>query len=167
MLVVNGELIAVAKRVPGHVVGDGEHTIEELVDVVNQDPRRGIGHEKVLTRLEFDHQADAAAGASRATTRDERAGRGRDRLPALDRQPLAPAARPIDVTDIVHPDNREMAVRAAKAIGLDVAGVDFLTTDISRSYQEAAGRSARSTPRRASACTSRPARARRATSPVR
>ena len=58
MLVINGELIAVAKRVPGHVVGDGEHTIAELVDEVNRDPRRGIGHEKVLTRLEFDHQAE-------------------------------------------------------------------------------------------------------------
>ncbi len=51
MLVINGELIAVSKRVPGHVVGDGEHTIAELVDEVNRDPRRGIGHEKVLTRL--------------------------------------------------------------------------------------------------------------------
>src|SRR5215208_2548 len=51
MLVINGELTAVAKRVPGHVVGDGKHTIEQLVEQVNQDPRRGVGHEKVLTRL--------------------------------------------------------------------------------------------------------------------
>ena len=58
MLVVNGELIAVAKRVPGHVVGDGRSTIQQLVDVVNEDPRRGIGHEKVLTRIEIDHQAE-------------------------------------------------------------------------------------------------------------
>jgi cyanophycin synthetase len=58
MLVVNGQLIAVAKRVPGHVVGDGEHTIEDLVKIVNSDPRRGVGHEKVLTRLGFDHQAE-------------------------------------------------------------------------------------------------------------
>ena len=57
MLVVNGELIAVAKRVPGHVVGDGETTVEKLVAETNRAPRRGIGHEKVLTRLEFDHQA--------------------------------------------------------------------------------------------------------------
>ena len=57
MLVVNGRLVAVAKRVPGHVVGDGERTIEQLVDRVNADPRRGIGHEKVLTRIELDHQA--------------------------------------------------------------------------------------------------------------
>src|SRR5919206_664987 len=58
MLVINGELVAVSKRVPGHVVGDGIHTIEQLVEEVNRDPRRGIGHEKVLTRLVFDHQAD-------------------------------------------------------------------------------------------------------------
>ena len=62
LLVVNGELVAAAKRVPGHVVGDGEHTIRELVDIVNEDPRRGVGHEKVLTRLEFDHQAERLLG---------------------------------------------------------------------------------------------------------
>ena len=58
MLVVNNELIAVAQRIPGHVVGDGKQTIEDLVEETNRDPRRGIGHEKVLTRIEFDHQAD-------------------------------------------------------------------------------------------------------------
>ncbi|MDE5022731.1 hypothetical protein NAI81_09905, partial [Francisella tularensis subsp. holarctica] len=57
MLVVDGKLIAVAKRVPGHVVVDGKHTIAELVEIVNQDPLRGIGHEKVLTKLELDYQA--------------------------------------------------------------------------------------------------------------
>src|SRR4029079_9761420 len=62
MLVVNGKLIAVSLREPGHVVGDGIRTIEELVDAVNSDPRRGIGHEKVLTRIEFDHQADTLLG---------------------------------------------------------------------------------------------------------
>jgi cyanophycin synthetase len=57
LLVIDGDLVAAAKRVPGHVVGDGKKSIEQLVDVVNDDPRRGVGHEKVLTRLEFDHQA--------------------------------------------------------------------------------------------------------------
>jgi len=57
MLVVNGELVAVAKRVPGHVTGDGRQSIEQLIEEVNSDPRRGIGHEKVLTRLELDDQA--------------------------------------------------------------------------------------------------------------
>ena len=60
LLVVNGELVAASKRVPGHVVGDGEHTVEALVDLVNQDPRRGVGHEKVLTRLCLLYTSDAA-----------------------------------------------------------------------------------------------------------
>src|SRR5215813_6791557 len=57
LLVVNGELVAATRRTPGHVIGDGEHTVAQLIDMVNQDPRRGVGHEKVLTRLELDPQA--------------------------------------------------------------------------------------------------------------
>src|SRR6202020_1660616 len=57
LLVVNGNLVAATRRTPGHVVGDGQHTIDELIAIVNQDPRRGVGHEKVLTRLELDAQA--------------------------------------------------------------------------------------------------------------
>ena len=137
MLVIDGELVAAAKRVPGHVVGDGERTIAQLVDIVNSDPRRGIGHEKVLTRLELDHQAErllAAAGHTAETV-----------LPAGEvfylrsTANLSTGGTAIDVTDVVHPDNREMAVRAARAIGLDVCGVDFLTQDISRSYREVGG----------------------------
>jgi len=58
LLVVNGELVAATRRTPGHVVGDGERTIVQLIEIVNQDPRRGVGHEKVLTRLELDAQAE-------------------------------------------------------------------------------------------------------------
>jgi cyanophycin synthetase len=137
MLVVNGELIAVSKRVPGHVVGDGEHTVEALVELVNADPRRGIGHEKVLTRLEFDAQAERLLA---------RKGLERTSIPAAGEVVylrstgnLSTGGTAVDVTDIVHPDNREMAARAAKAIGLDVCGVDFLTDDISKSYREAGG----------------------------
>ena len=137
MLVVGGNLIAVAKRVPGHVVGDGHKTIAELVEVVNSDPRRGIGHEKVLTRLELDHQAErlmAQKGHTAATV-----------LPAGEiffirtTGNLSTGGTAIDLTDVCHPDNREMATRAAKAIGLDVAGIDFITLDISRSYREVGG----------------------------
>ncbi len=134
MLVVNGRLVAVAKRVPGHVVGDGVHAIEELVAQVNTDPRRGVGHEKVLTRLEFDHQAEtllAARGYNRTT------------VPAAGEEVylrstgnLSTGGTAIDVTDLVHPDNEEMAVRAVRAIGLDVGGVDFLSPDIAVSYKE-------------------------------
>jgi cyanophycin synthetase len=137
MLVVGGELVAVAKRVPGHVVGDGKHTIAELVDLVNADPRRGIGHEKVLTRLELDAQAERLMAQHGAT---------KDTVLAKDQVfflrgtgNLSTGGTAIDLTDVVHPDNREMAIRAASAIGLDVCGVDFITKDIAESYRDVGG----------------------------
>ncbi len=137
MLVVNGELVAASKRVPGHVVGDGESTIEELVEVVNQDPRRGIGHEKVLTRLEFDHQAERLLelkGYTRETVPEKN-----EVVYLRSTGNLSTGGTAVDVTDIVHPDNRQMAIRAAGAVGMDVCGVDFLTTDISESFQVIGG----------------------------
>ncbi|MFT7685766.1 MAG: cyanophycin synthetase [Candidatus Azotimanducaceae bacterium] len=137
MLVVNNELVAVAKRIPGHVVGDGSKTVEQLVEEVNSDPRRGIGHEKVLTRLEFDHQAERLldeAGYSASTVL-----KTGEIFYLRSTANLSTGGTAVDVTDIVHPDNREMAVRAVKAIGLDVAGVDFLTDDIANSYKEIGG----------------------------
>ena len=137
MLVVDGQLVAASKRVPGHVVGDGVHTIEQLVELVNQDPRRGIGHEKVLTRLEVDHQAQRLIAAAELTLASVlEAGRV---FYLRSTGNLSTGGTALDVTDSVHPDNREMAVRAAGAIGLDVAGVDFLTDDISRSWMEIGG----------------------------
>ncbi len=137
LLVVNGELVAAAKRVPGHVVGDGKHTIKELVDIVNEDPRRGVGHEKVLTRLEFDHQAERLLA---------KLDYDHDTVPAKDEivylrstANLSTGGTAIDVTDVIHPDNREMAIRAINAIDLDIGGVDFLTKDITESYREAGG----------------------------
>ena len=137
MLVVNGQLIAVAKRVPGHVIGDGVHTVAQLVDIVNSDPRRGIGHEKVLTRLEFDHQALRLMEAAGAT-QDTILAAG-EPLFLRSTGNLSTGGTAIDLTDVCHPDNQEMAVRAAQAIGLDIAGIDFITVDISRSYREVGG----------------------------
>ncbi|MFC4891960.1 cyanophycin synthetase [Pseudofrancisella aestuarii] len=137
MLVVNGKLVAVAKRVPGHVVGDGKSTIEELVEIVNQDPRRGIGHEKVLTILELDYQANTllkAAGYNKDTILKEG-----EIFYLRSTANLSTGGTAIDVTDIVHPDNRDMAERAIRAIGLDVGGVDFLIDDIAQSYHEIGG----------------------------
>jgi hypothetical protein len=124
LLVVNGELVAATRRTPGHVVGDGVHTVAQLVDIVNQDPRRGVGHEKVMTRIELDAQADMMlhAPGPRPT-----ACRPRARWWLRSTANLSTGGTATDVTDIIHPDNREMAVRAVTAIGLDVGGVDFLT----------------------------------------
>jgi cyanophycin synthetase len=137
MLVVGGELVAVAKRVPGHVVGDGERTISALIELVNADPRRGIGHEKVLTRLELDDQAERLM-AAKGVTKDTVLPRG-EIFYLRGTGNLSTGGTAIDLTDVVHPDNREMAVRAAKAIGLDVCGVDFITPDITQSYREMGG----------------------------
>ena len=137
LLVVNGELVAAAKRVPGHVVGDGKQNIEALIDEVNQDPRRGVGHEKVLTRLEFDYQAERLL-AAKGYTRDTVPAEG-EVVYLRKTANLSTGGTAIDVTDVIHPDNVEMAVRAIKAVGLDVGGVDFLTTDISKSYRETGG----------------------------
>ncbi|MGY0650907.1 cyanophycin synthetase [Luteimonas sp. A537] len=137
LLVVNGELVAATRRTPGHVVGDGRSTIAELIEQVNQDPRRGVGHEKVLTRLELDAQAELML---------ERAGHAADSVPAADEVvPLRSTANlstggtATDVTDVIHPDNREMAIRAVRAIGLDVGGVDFISPDITESYKRIGG----------------------------
>ena len=137
LLVVNGDLVAATRRTPGHVVGDGVHTIAQLVEMVNQDPRRGVGHEKVLTRLVLDAQAEMMMA---------RSGVDANSIPAVDQviylrstANLSTGGTATDVTDIIHPDNRDMAVRAIRAIGLDVGGVDFLSTNIAESYRSIGG----------------------------
>lgn len=137
LLVVNGELIAATRRTPGHVVGDGKSTVAQLVDMVNSDPRRGVGHEKVLTKLKLDREAELML---------ERVGYTADSIPKADEVvPLRSTANlstggtATDVTDVIHPDNRAMAERAVRAVGLDVGGVDFLSTNIAESYKSIGG----------------------------
>jgi cyanophycin synthetase len=137
ILVVNGKVIAVSQRVPGHVVGDGRHTIAELIDLVNSDPRRGVGHEKVLTRLVVDDQARRLL---------DEAGLTLDSVPPEGKVcylrstgNLSTGGTAIDKTDVIHYDVRVMAERAVKAIGLDVGGVDYMSPDISRSYKDVGG----------------------------
>ena len=137
VLVVKGQIVAVSERVPGHVVGDGEHTVAELVEIVNRDPRRGVGHEKVLTRLEIDHQAERLmeqASISRDTVLEK------DRIFYLrSTGNLSTGGTAIDRTDDIHYENQQIACRAAQIIGLDVAGIDFITPDISRPVSEVGG----------------------------
>ena len=137
ILVVDGKVVAVAERVPGHVVGDGRHTVAELADIVNSDPRRGVGHEKVLTRLEIDHQAERLLEQAGLTV-DSVLPEGQV-FSLRSTGNLSTGGTAIDKTDVIHYDNRIMAERAVKSVGLDVGGVDFIAPDISRSYQEMGG----------------------------
>ena len=137
LLVVGGRLVAASLRRPAHVVGDGEHTLEELVDLANLDPRRGIGHEKVLTRITLDERAAALA---------EEQGHGlTDVVPAGVAVTLALTANMStggtaeDITESVHPDNVEIAEIAAEVVGLDVAGIDLVTPDITMSVHDIGG----------------------------
>jgi cyanophycin synthetase len=137
LLVVNGKLAAAARRVPGHVVGDGEHTVAQLVDIVNLDPRRGVGHENVLTRLELDEQALRLLEALGYTV--ETVPPAGETVYLRKTANISTGGTAIDVTDVIHPDNKLMAERAIRAVGLDIGAADFLTSDITRSYRETGG----------------------------
>jgi len=137
MLVVDGRLEAAAERVPAHVVGDARSTVEELVRRANSDPRRGAGQRNSWTRLALDEQADRLLGQQ---------GHGRSSVPPHGEMVLlrrnantSSGGTARDVTDEVHPENREIAERAAAGIGLDVAGVDLLVQDITRPMRDQAG----------------------------
>jgi cyanophycin synthetase len=137
VLVIGGRMVAIAERVPAHVIGDGEHTVAELVDLTNQDPRRGIGHEKVLTRLRVDPTAVDLL---------KKQGYGLDDVPERDAfvklaatGNMSTGGISIDRTWEAHEDNVEIAEEAARVIGLDVAGIDFIAPDITQPVREAGG----------------------------
>jgi len=136
-LVIGGEVAAIAERVPASVVGDGKHSVAQLVETTNADPRRGIGHEKVLTRINVD-------AAAIELVRDQ--GYEMDAVPPKgERVKLAltgnmsTGGTSIDRTFEAHPDNVEIAEMAARVIGLDVAGIDFICPDISVPVRETGG----------------------------
>jgi len=134
VLVVNGRVVAAAERVPAHVTGDGTRTIMELIDDGNSDPRRGIGHTKILTRLPADKSTAEHLALS---------GRTLETVPAdgefVALRPtanLSTGGTSIDRTDEMHPDNITACEMAAGVIGLDIAGIDILTPDISVPFRE-------------------------------
>ncbi|MEO0884114.1 MAG: cyanophycin synthetase [Pseudomonadota bacterium] len=137
LLVIDGKLVAAAKRVPAHVIGDGKSTVGELVDEVNRDPRRGMGHENMLTQIKINAGAKALLKQQKLKI-DSVPDEGEEVFLRKTAN-LSTGGTAIDVTDIIHPENKVMAERAVKAVGLDIGGVDFLTTDISRSYREIGG----------------------------
>lgn len=128
ILVIGGRVAAVAERTPARVIGDGISSIGALIDVVNADPRRGPGHSNVLTRIEPDERLVAHLATS---------GRSLDSILSAgatvvlrDTANLSTGGEAIDRTDDIHPATARAAERAAATIGLDVAGIDLITSDI-------------------------------------
>lgn len=137
ILVIGGKMVAVAERVPAQVIGDGVSNIGHLIERVNADPRRGPGHAHMLTRIAID------ASTLALLARD---GRSLSTIPLhnqkimlRDTANLSSGGTAIDRTDEIHPDNITIAEQAALVIGLDVAGIDLLTPDISRPVRETGG----------------------------
>lgn len=137
ILVINYKFVAAAKRKPAAVTGDGKHTIQQLIDIVNQDPRRGYGHEKVLTAIKVDDFTLNILRDKHLTLESV--------LPEGEELFLKPTANistggtATDITDMVHPSNVFMCERIARIIGLDICGIDIMAPDMTTSITENGG----------------------------
>jgi cyanophycin synthetase len=137
ILVVNHKVVAVAERVPAHVVGDGIETIAVLVARENEDSRRGEGHDNVLTQIALDEATSEMLSRQGFTLETVLEPGQICYLRATAN--LSTGGIAIDRTDEIHPDNVWLAERVSRIIGLDVAGIDVLTTDITKPLHEANG----------------------------
>jgi cyanophycin synthetase len=129
VLVVGGQVVAVTERIPAHVTGDGAHSVAELIDILNADPRRGNGHEAAMTRVAVDRHVERmldCAGLSLSSIPP--AGK---KVQLRGTANISTGGMAADRTDDIHPLNTTLMERAARAIGLDVAGIDVVTGDIS------------------------------------
>jgi cyanophycin synthetase len=137
LLVIDHKLVAAAKRTPAHVIGDGVSTIRELVDKVNSDPRRGYGHENVLTQITIN---DLTKSILQEAGLSEESVLPKDVFCKLkDTANLSTGGTAEDVTDVVHPFNIFMAERISRIIDLDICGIDIMTTDIGLPLHETGG----------------------------
>lgn len=137
LLVVGNHLVAAARRDPPQVIGDGVHTVRELVEQVNSDPLRGEGHATSLTKIRFDDIALATL-AKQGHAADSVPSKGA-RVMLRNNANLSTGGSATDVTDDVHPELAARAVTAAQMIGLDICGVDVVCDSVHRSLEEQGG----------------------------
>ncbi|THU02553.1 cyanophycin synthetase [Lampropedia puyangensis] len=137
LLVVGNRLAAAARREPPQVIGDGEHTVRQLVDMVNLDPRRSDGHATSLTRIRLD---DIALGQLdlQQLTPDAIPEKGQ-KVVLRHNANLSTGGSATDVTDSVHPSVAASAIAAAQMVGLDICGVDVVCETVERPLEEQAG----------------------------
>jgi cyanophycin synthetase len=137
LLIVGERLVAAARRDPAQVIGDGEHTVRQLIDEANTDPRRGEHHATVLSRIHLDEVA-ATVLAQQGLTADCVPAAGQKVLIRRNAN-LSTGGTAVDVTGDVHPEVTARAIEAARVVGLDIAGVDVVACDISRPLEEQGG----------------------------
>lgn len=137
LLVIGKQLVAAAERIPASVLGDGVSTIEQLVQNVNDHPLRGEDHEKVLTKIKIDPVVIMSLTQKKMSL-DSVPDEG-EVVYLRDSANLSTGGIAKDVTALVHSDNAELAIYAARIIGLDIAGVDLVIEDIGVSYREQKG----------------------------
>jgi len=137
LLVINNILVAAAKRTPAHVIGDGKLSVKNLIEEVNKDPRRGYGHEKVLTKITINDLTKNIIQDAGYTL--ESILKKGEILILKDTANLSTGGTAEDVTDIVHPANVVMAERISKVVDLDICGIDIISTDISKPLSATGG----------------------------
>ncbi|OYU85662.1 MAG: cyanophycin synthetase [Flavobacterium sp. BFFFF2] len=137
VLVIDNKLVAAAKREPAHVKGDGTHTIQQLIEQTNLDPRRGYGHENVLTQIDVDRDT---------TDLLEKLGYTLETVPTKDEvvylkstANLSTGGTSIDVTDMMHPENIFLCERISRVIGLDICGIDIMAQNLTEPLRENGG----------------------------
>ena len=137
LCIVDGKMVAAAERIPAYVIGDGLHTVNELVEITNRDPERGEGHEKRLTKMKVDTVTITVLAKQNLDPHSVPA--DREVVYIRENANLSAGGTAVDVTDIVHPYNIKLTEQAARLIGLDVAGVDIVAADITVPIHKGSG----------------------------
>jgi cyanophycin synthetase len=137
VLIIDNKLVAAAKREPAHVKGDGKQTIQQLIEETNLDPRRGYGHENVLTQIDVDRDT---------TDLLEKLGYTLETVPRKDEvvylkstANLSTGGTSVDITDMIHPENIFLCERISRVIGLDICGVDIMAENLTQPLKETGG----------------------------
>jgi len=137
ILVIDNKLVAAAKRVPANVVGDGTKNIQELIALTNLDPRRGYGHENVLTKIDVDRDTEDLLEKLNYTL--ETIPRKGETVYLKSTANLSTGGTSVDVTDMMHPENIFLAERISRVIGLDICGVDIMAENLTQPLKENGG----------------------------
>ena len=137
VLVIDNKLVAAAKRVPANVIGNGKNTIQELIDITNLDPRRGYGHENVLTEITVDRDTLDLLGKLNYTL--ETVPTDGEIVYLKSTANLSTGGTSVDVTDMMHPENIFLCERISRVIGLDICGVDIMAKNLTQPLKETGG----------------------------